>query len=74
MMPGMDGYQTMQAIRAVERFQSLPIVAVTGKVVTGERRRCIEAGANAYLPKPVTSTELIAAISPWLTATSEAAP
>jgi signal transduction histidine kinase/CheY-like chemotaxis protein/HAMP domain-containing protein len=74
MMPGMDGYETIRAIRAVEQFGSLPIVAVTGKVVTGERGRCIDAGANDYVPKPVTTTELIAAISPWLTAKSDSAP
>ena len=74
MMPGMDGYETIQAIRAAEQFESIPIVAVTGKVVTGERRRCIEAGANDYVPKPVTTTELIAAISPWVTAKSDSAP
>jgi signal transduction histidine kinase/HAMP domain-containing protein/ActR/RegA family two-component response regulator len=59
MMPGMDGYATMHAIREVEEFRSLFIVAVTGKAVIGERQRCIDAGANAYLPKPVNTAELI---------------
>jgi signal transduction histidine kinase/HAMP domain-containing protein/ActR/RegA family two-component response regulator len=66
MMPGMDGYATMKAIRALKRFDSLPIVAVTGKVVNGERERCIEAGANDFVPKPVASTALVSALHPWL--------
>ena len=44
----------------------MPIIAVTGKVVPGERQRCIDAGANDYVPKPVDTDELIAAIGPWL--------
>jgi CheY-like chemotaxis protein len=66
MMPGMDGYATMRAIREIDQFASLPIVAVTGKAVAGERQRCVDAGANGYVPKPVNSSELIAVISPWL--------
>jgi CheY-like chemotaxis protein len=67
MMPGMDGYDTIRAIRAIERFASLPIIAVTGKVVQGERQRCLNAGANDYIPKPVETAQLIAALTPWLT-------
>jgi signal transduction histidine kinase/HAMP domain-containing protein len=66
MMPGMDGYATIRAIRALTRFSSLPILAVTGKVVGGERERCLAAGANDYIPKPVDTVELLAAIEPWL--------
>jgi CheY-like chemotaxis protein len=68
MMPGMDGYATIRAIREVERFHALPIVAVTGKVVAGERQRCLDAGANDYVPKPVDTVELMTAIGPWLPA------
>ena len=65
MMPGMDGYDTIRAIRSLENFATVPIIAVTGKVVPGERERCLEAGANDYIPKPVDTAELIAAVSPW---------
>jgi signal transduction histidine kinase/HAMP domain-containing protein/ActR/RegA family two-component response regulator len=68
MMPVMDGYATIRAIRAREQFESLPIIAVTGKVVGGERERCIEAGANDYITKPVDTSELISAVGPWLPA------
>jgi signal transduction histidine kinase/CheY-like chemotaxis protein/HAMP domain-containing protein len=73
MMPGMDGYETIRAIREVDQFASLPILAVTGKVVAGERERCIESGANDYVPKPVTTVELLAAIGPLLPARSGSA-
>jgi signal transduction histidine kinase/HAMP domain-containing protein/ActR/RegA family two-component response regulator len=70
MMPGMDGYATIRAIREIPRFNALPIVAVTGKVVPGERQRCLDAGANDYVPKPVDTVELLTAIGPWLPATA----
>jgi len=66
MMPVMDGYDTIRAIRAIDRFSSLPIVAVTGKSASGERQRCLDAGANDYLPKPVETAVLLATLRPWL--------
>ncbi len=66
MMPTMDGYDTMRAIRTSGQFMSLPIVAVTGKSAAGERERCLDAGANDYIPKPVDAAQLLAALSPWL--------
>jgi signal transduction histidine kinase/DNA-binding response OmpR family regulator/HAMP domain-containing protein len=76
MMPGMDGYETMRAIRAIEQFETIPIIAVTGKVMAGERQRCLDAGANEYVPKPIDSSELLAALQPWVPepATSTRAP
>ncbi len=71
MMPVMDGYETMRAIRALEQFRTLPIIAVTGKVIDGERQRCIDAGASDYVPKPVDSAELFAALRPWLPTTAQ---
>jgi signal transduction histidine kinase/HAMP domain-containing protein/ActR/RegA family two-component response regulator len=68
MMPGMDGYTAIRAIRKDVELKSIPIIAVTGKVVAGERQRCLDAGANEYVPKPVNTAELLAAIEPWLSA------
>ena len=73
MMPVMDGYATMRAIRAQEHLAALPIIAVTGKVVPGEQERCLDAGANAYIPKPVDSAELLAAMAPWMSTTARPA-
>jgi CheY-like chemotaxis protein/HAMP domain-containing protein len=70
MMPVMDGYETIRAIRAIATFAALPIIAVTGKGTAGERQRCIDAGANDYVPKPVDSAELLGALRPWLPARS----
>jgi signal transduction histidine kinase/HAMP domain-containing protein/ActR/RegA family two-component response regulator len=72
MMPVMDGYETIRAIRAIDGFASLPIIAVTGKAAAGERERCIDAGANDYLAKPVDTAELLAALAPWLPASAGA--
>ena len=68
MMPVMDGYAAICAIRALDNFKSLPIIAVTGKVMPGEYQRCIDAGANDYLPKPVDTGELLEVLRPWLPA------
>jgi signal transduction histidine kinase/HAMP domain-containing protein/ActR/RegA family two-component response regulator len=65
MMPGMDGYETIAAIRKRPSLVDLPIIAVTGKVVGGERARCIAAGASDYIPKPVDTAELLGALKQW---------
>jgi CheY-like chemotaxis protein len=74
MMPVMDGYATIGAIREIDRLKNLPIIAVTGKVVPGERQRCLDAGANDYVPKPVDAAELLAALLPWLPQLGRARP
>jgi len=65
MMPMMNGYEAMAAIRARPDCRELPIIAVTSRVVGGERERCIAAGASDYIPKPVDTAELLAALSQW---------
>ena len=66
MMPVMDGYEAMRRIREQERFEALPIVALTAKAMPGERERCIEAGASDYLAKPVRIEVLVALLRVWL--------
>jgi CheY-like chemotaxis protein len=66
MMPAMDGYQTMQAIRKNPHWRRLPIVALTAKAMKGDREKCLEAGASDYLAKPVNTEQLFAALRMWL--------
>jgi CheY-like chemotaxis protein len=66
MMPEMDGYETMRAIREMPRFRQLPIIAVTAKAMKGDREKCIEAGASDYIAKPVDTEQLMALLRVWL--------
>jgi signal transduction histidine kinase/DNA-binding response OmpR family regulator len=66
MMPEMNGYETMQAIRAQQQFQSLPIIALTAKAMVGDREKCIAAGASDYITKPVDIEQLLSLMRVWL--------
>jgi HAMP domain-containing protein/CheY-like chemotaxis protein/signal transduction histidine kinase len=66
MMPEMDGYETMQAIRQLEQFHHLPIIALTAKAMKGDREKCIEAGASDYITKPVDMEQLLSLLRVWL--------
>jgi len=66
MMPEMDGYETMWAIRQESQFRSLPIVALTAKAMKGDREKCIGAGASDYITKPVDAEQLLSLLRVWL--------
>ena len=66
MMPVMNGFEAMAEIRKERRFRDLPIIALTAKAMKGDRAKCIEAGANDYLAKPVDVDRLFSMLRVWL--------
>jgi CheY-like chemotaxis protein len=64
MMPKMDGYETMQQMRAAKFAR--PIIALTARAMTGDRQKCLEAGASDYIAKPVDSENFLSLLRVWL--------
>ncbi len=65
MMPVMDGYETMQEIRKIDRFKNLPIIACTAKVQKEDKQKCLDAGANDYIAKPIDNEKLLYLLKIW---------
>ncbi len=66
MMPNLDGYETAKRIRENKKFKKLPVIAVTAKAMTGDREKCINAGASDYITKPVDIDQLLSLLRVWL--------
>ena len=66
MLPTMDGYTTMRAIREISEFKDLPMIAVTAKAMKGDREKCLAAGASDYICKPVEAEQLRSVLRLWL--------
>jgi len=66
MMPEMDGYETTRRIRQNRKYKNLPVIAVTAKAMTGDREKCIEAGASDYITKPIDIDQLLSLLRVWL--------
>ncbi len=66
MMPEMDGYETTRAIKKMEPYKRIPVIAVTAKAMLGDREKCIEAGASDYITKPVDIDQLLSLLRVWL--------
>lgn len=66
MMPVMDGIEAMKEIRTMKKFQDIPIIAITAKAMKEDRIKCIEAGANDYISKPVEIERLLSLMRVWI--------
>lgn len=66
MMPEMDGYAAIHAIREIQEFKTLPIIALTAKAMKNDREKCIEAGASDYITKPINVDQLHSLLRVWL--------
>ncbi|MCK5877885.1 MAG: response regulator, partial [Candidatus Marithrix sp.] len=64
--PEMDGYEAMREIRNQPKHRNLPIIALTAKAMKDDKVKCIEAGANDYLAKPVDADKLMSLMRVWL--------
>ena len=66
MMPEMDGYEAMKRIRSQIKFRNLPIIALTAKAMKDDKQKCIDAGANDYITKPIDVDRLMSLMRVWL--------
>jgi len=66
MMPEMDGYETMKQIRLQKKFKNLPVIALTAKAMKDDKQKCIDAGANDYITKPIDIGRLLSLMRVWL--------
>jgi len=66
MMPEMDGYEAMKRIRSNVKFKDLPVIAITAKAMKDDKQKCIDAGANDYITKPIDVERLLSLMRVWL--------
>jgi CheY-like chemotaxis protein/signal transduction histidine kinase len=66
MMPEMDGYEAMRRIRSQVKFENLPVIALTAKAMKDDKQKCIDAGANDYITKPIDIERLLSLMRVWL--------
>jgi CheY-like chemotaxis protein len=71
MMPEMDGYEAIAAIRQIDRFKQLPIIALTAKAMKADRDHCLEVGASDYISKPLDIDHLLSLLRVWFSRQDE---
>lgn len=67
-LPGMDGLTVARQLKGSEEFRSIPIIAMTARVMKGDREEILEAGCDDYIPKPIDPEACLGILSKWLTA------
>lgn len=66
MMPEIDGYEAMRQIRSQKKYQGLPVIALTAKAMNSDKQKCIDAGANDYIAKPIDVERLLSLMRVWM--------
>jgi CheY-like chemotaxis protein len=66
MLPDMDGYEALGVIRGNPAIAAKPVIAVTAQAMVGDREKCIEAGANEYIAKPIDVDKLLSVMNNYL--------
>lgn len=66
MMPEIDGYEAIPIIRDIRPAEQLPVIAVTAQAMTGDREKCLAAGADDYISKPIDVDKLESALKSWM--------
>lgn len=66
MLPVIDGFETIKKIRQDYRFEKLPIISVTAYAVVGDDKKCLDAGANDYVSKPIDADNILLKIKEWV--------
>jgi PAS domain S-box-containing protein len=65
-MPNKNGYEATEEIRKLKNSENIPIIAITAGIMVGDKEKCLEAGMNDYLPKPIIQTDLEKMLHKWL--------
>lgn len=66
MLPEMDGYEAIKKIRGDNKLKELPVIAITAQAMAGDREKCLEAGADDYIAKPVNVNALLSLLKKYL--------
>ena len=70
-LPDIDGLEVTRILKADPKTNSIPILALTANAMHGDRERCLQAGCNGYVPKPITKTELLGTIAQFVSQTEQ---
>lgn len=66
MMPDMDGYEAIREIKSDNKYKNLPVIAVTAQAMYGDKEKCLAAGADHYIPKPIDVDQLLAILGKYV--------